>query len=202
MPELNELIPLPKKNPQLIEFLENRRSNLVKLMEGPGPDKEQLKHILTIGARVPDHRKLAPWRYIIFEGDARDKMGDHIKAKFKTDNPELPEDRADFEAERFKRAPIVVGVISNPKDCARGTPKWDQELSSAIVCYNLCLAAQGLGFGAQWLTEWIAYDRTLLNVMGLSEQEKVAGFIYIGTAVESSKERPRPDVENLTSFYT
>ena len=202
MPELNELIPLPEPNPALLEFLENRRSNLVKLMEGPGPDKEQLMKMLTIAARVPDHRKLSPWRFIIIEDEARDQIGQHIGKKFKADNPDLPDERIDYAAGLLKRAPTVVAVVSSPKDCHRGTPKWEQQLSSAIVCYNLCLAAQGFGFGAQWLTEWIAYDPEVLKVMRVSNREKVAGFIYIGKAAESSKERPRPDIGKLTYYWT
>jgi len=202
MPELNEIMPLPTQRPDVLEFLGTRRSNLVKLMDGAGPNKDQLDAMLTIAARVPDHRKLAPWRFLIFEGEARTKIGHHIKTKFKADNPDLPDDRAEFEAERFKRAPTVVAVISSPKDCHRGTPEWEQRLSSAVVCYNLCLAAQATGFGAQWLTEWMAYDRDILGHMGLETHEKMAGFVYIGTAIEGSKERPRPSLPDLVQHWT
>lgn len=201
MPELNELMPLPKTNSDLLDFLENRRSNLVKLMDGPGPAREELDRMLAIAARVPDHRKLAPWRFIVIEGEARDKIGAHIGSKFKEDNPDLPEDRVEFEKERLKRAPTVVAVISSPKDCPRGTPKWEQQLSSAVVCYNLCLAAQAHAFGAQWLTEWIAYDRDILKVIGVATHEMVAGYVYIGTALESSKERPRPNLDGITHYW-
>jgi len=163
-------------------------------MTGPGPDKDQLEEILSIAARVPDHRKLAPWRFLIFEGDSRRTIGGHLSARFKELNPNLPEERAAFEGERFLRAPIVVGVVSSPVECTRGTPEWEQRLSSAVVCYNMCLAAQSFGYGAQWLTEWYAYDSFIQETMGLSEGEQIAGFIYLGTAAEPSLPRARPDL--------
>ena len=116
-------------------------------------------------------------------------------------NPKLSADRAIFEGQRFLRAPLVVGVISSPKECARGTPEWEQVLSSGAVCYNLCLAAQAGGFGAQWLTEWYAYDTDVQKALGLSTEEKVAGFIYIGTPEAPSTERARPDVKSLASTW-
>jgi nitroreductase len=197
MPDLNELIPVPAPNAHVLEFLENRRSNLVKLMDGPGPNDAELERMLTIAARVPDHRKLAPWRFIVFEGDAQIKIGDHIGAIFKAKNPDAPIDRVEYASRLLRRAPVVIAVVSSPKDCQRGTPTWEQELSSAVVCYNLCLAAQAHGYGAQWLTEWIAYDSDVCTAMGVMDEEKVAGFVYVGTAVTASKERPRPDLKDL-----
>jgi len=201
MPELDDVLPLPSENRAVSEFLKTRRSNLAKLMGGEGPSAEQIDEFLTIAARVPDHRKLAPWRFVIFQGEARAEFGEHIAASFMKANPDMPADRADFERQRFLRAPIVVGVISSPKDCVRGTPEWEQVLSSGAVCYNLCLAAQAGGFGAQWLTEWYAYDEDVQKALGLSEKEKVSGFIYIGTPQVPSKERVRPDVKSITRAW-
>ena len=133
MPKLDEIMPLPEKNEAVTAFLKTRRSNLAKLMGGPGPSEDQLSEFLEIAARVPDHRKLAPWRFMIFKGDARSNFGQHIGAAFMKQNPNAPQDRAIFEGARFMRAPVVVGVISSPVKCARGTPKWEQELSSGIV---------------------------------------------------------------------
>lgn len=192
--------PLPSKNPQLLEFLKSRRSNLAKMMEGPGPDPAILDDILSVAARVPDHRKLAPWRFIIFEGEARERIGAHLGRVFAAQNPDLL-DRVEFETQRFMRAPTVVGVVSSPVECPRGTPEWEQRLSSAICCYNMCLAAQAHGFGAQWLTEWYAYDPEILSHLGLTEGERISGFIYIGTAVTPSQPRPRPDLSIKVSRY-
>lgn len=193
--------PLPRKNPDLLDFLRTRRSNMAKMMTGPGPDDETLQDIISIAARVPDHRKLAPWRFLIFQGDARAKIGVHLGRVSKANNPDMPEDRVEFEANRFLRAPIVVGVISSPVDCVRGTPEWEQRLSSAICCYNMCLAAQAHGFGAQWLTEWYSYDSDIAAELGLSESEKFAGFIYMGTAETPSLPRPRPEIDQKISYY-
>ena len=202
MPTLDEIFPLPSLKPEVTDFLKNRRSNLAKLMGGSGPSEAQLEEFLTIAARVPDHRKLAPWRFVIFKGQARADFGQHIASAFMKGNPKSSADRAIFEGQRFLRAPLVVGVISSPKECARGTPEWEQVLSSGAVCYNLCLAAQVGGFGAQWLTEWYAYDEDVQKALGLSSAEKVAGFIYIGTPEAQPKERQRPDVKSLTAMWS
>ena len=201
MPKLDEIMPLPEKNEAVTAFLKTRRSNLAKLMGDPGPSEDQLSEFLAIAARVPDHRKLAPWRFMIFKGDARSNFGQHIGAAFMKQNPNAPQDRAIFEGARFMRAPVVVGVISSPVKCARGTPKWEQELSSGIVCYNLMLATQAAGFGAQWLTEWYAYDAQVNQALGLSEGERVAGYVYIGTPSAPSQERVRPQLDEKLSYW-
>lgn len=192
---------LPQPSEDVLSFLETRRSNLAKHMSAPGPSPNELERILSIGARVPDHRKLAPWRIVLFQGQARADIGQHIGAAFKKENPDMPLDRVLFEAGRFQRAPLVVAVVSSPKDCHRGTPQWEQEMSSAIVCYNICLAAQASGYGAQWLTEWLAYDREVLTAMGLSKTEQITGFIYIGTVADAPQERDRPDLSGLVKSW-
>ena len=193
--------PLPTHRPELIEFLSARRSNLAKSMDGPGPNPETRDKILEIAARVPDHRKLAPWRFVVFEGVARTNFGQHISTAFMNSNPTAPADRAIFEGARLMRAPLVVAVISAPVDCPRGTPKWEQELSAGAVCMNMCLAAQAYGFGAQWLTEWYAYDDSVNDALELSVGQRVAGYIYIGTATVESSPRTRPALESVSKIY-
>jgi len=193
--------PLPSENEAVKTFLKNRRSNSAKAMTGPGPNPDELNEMLKIAARVPDHRKLAPWRFILFQGDARAKFGKTLGRVFKQDNPDMPDDRVQFEADRFLRAPLVVGIVSSPKDCTRGTPEWEQRLSSGIVCYNLCLAAQTMGFGANWLTEWYAYHGDVLSELGLTAGEKISGFVYIGQAASQSLPRPRPEIAKLIKNY-
>lgn len=194
---MSESFPLPTHNPAVLDFLSARRSNLAKAMAGPGPDADQLDTILQIGTRVPDHRKLAPWSLVLFQGDARATFGNHIAAAYRSDNPDHPEDRVAFEAARFMRAPLVIGVISTPKDCVRGTPIWEQQLSAGAVCMNLCLAAQACGFGAQWLTEWYAYDARIHAALGMSDGDQVAGFVYIGTPTLVTSPRDRPDIQDV-----
>ena len=201
MPVIDEIMPLPQKNEAVTDFLKNRRSNLAKLMGGPGPSDEQLSEFLVIAARVPDHRKLTPWRFVVFKDEARADFGKHIGKAFKKANPDMPQDRVEFEEQRFMRAPLVAGVISTPVECKRKTPRWEQQLSSAIVCYNLMLAAQAAGFGAQWLTEWYAYDKDIHAVLGMGDDDQVAGFVYIGTPAAPSTERVRPNLTEKVSYW-
>jgi len=201
MPDTPENFPLPTQRPEVTEFLKSRRSNLAKLMIEPGPDAAQISELLEIAARVPDHRKLAPWRFILFQGEARANFGPHLAAAFTKANPNLPVDRAIFESQRFTRAPLVVAVISSPKACPRGTPKWEQELSAGVSCFNLCLAAQSMGFAAQWLTEWYAYNADIGAALGLKDGERVAGYIYIGSAEAGPTERARPDMDSVVSHW-
>lgn len=190
------------KSETVLSFLKARRSSLAKVMGGPGPDAQQLADILEISARVPDHRKLTPWRFVTFTGQARTDFGKTIGARFEALNPNMPVDRVIFEAQRFARAPVVVAVISTPKACPRGTPKWEQVLCAGAVCFQMLLAARAMGFSAQWLTEWYAYDQGVKSELGLSGEDEVAGFIYIGTASEPPSERARPDMDALVTAWT
>lgn len=201
MPDIDDILPLPRSQPHVTDFLKNRRSNLAKLMEGPGPDEDTLAEILKIAARVPDHRKLAPWRFIVFSGKSRSDFGHIIASIFAEKNPDMPLDKTLFESARLMRAPTVVAVISSPKECVRGTPQWEQVLSSGAVCFNMLLAAQSMGFAAQWLTEWFSYDDSVTQKLGLTARENVSGFIYIGQASTAVRERQRPDVKKITSFW-
>lgn len=201
MPELDQAMPLPSKNEAVTKFLKMRRSNMAKLMGGAGPSQAELEELLSISARVPDHRKLAPWRFEVFSGQARADFGKYIGAAFMKNNPDMPQDRAIFESARFMRAPLVVGVISSPVECKRATPIWEQQLSSGIVCYNLMIAAQAAGYGAQWLTEWYAYDADIHAALGMKAGDQVAGFVYIGEAQAPSLERIRPVMAEKTNYW-
>ena len=203
MPEIDQPLPLPKRNDEFLEYLRSRGSNKAKIMDGslPGPDAKELAELLETAARVPDHRKLNPWRFITFSGKAREDFGKHLGAVFAKDNPDLPLDRVLFESGRFLRAATVVAVISSPVDCPRGTAKWEQELSCGALCYNLLIAAQNSGWGAQWLTEWYAYHGDIDKVLGLTAGERVAGFIYLGTAEQKPVERKRPDMPTITQRW-
>jgi len=181
--------------------LSTRRSALVRAMAEPGPDADELELILRLAARVPDHRKLFPWRFLIFEGEARAEFGEHLARLFTDDCPDMPDERIEHERTRFLRAPLVVGVVSSPKDCPRGTPKWEQELSAGAVCMNMLLAARASGFAAQWLTEWYAFDGRMDEILGLSDKERMAGFIYMGAATEDPMERPRPNLDDITKRW-
>jgi nitroreductase len=145
-------------NTSIFEFLAARRSIKPDRLAGPGPTAEELSRILTTGARVPDHKKLNPWRFIVFEGEARAAMGEVFAKACQMEEREPPSPvRLDLERGRFLRAPLVIGVVSSPK-VRPGAPEWEQVLSAGAVCFNTCLAANALGFGTSWITEWIAYS--------------------------------------------
>ena len=159
-----------------------------------------MKAILTIAARAPDHRRVTPFRFILFEGEARARFGAILAEAFTENEPGAEERRIESERNRFLRAPLVVGVVSSVKP-EHKTPVWEQTLTAGAVCQNMLLAASAFGFAAQWITEWYAYDARVLAALGLSRGEQIAGFIYIGTAREDPKERARPAIDDITSSY-
>ncbi|PHR93797.1 MAG: nitroreductase [Robiginitomaculum sp.] len=199
VPQQNAPLEASAASQEVLSFLANRRSTLVKLMQAPGPDAQQLDMILRVAARVPDHRKLTPWRFLLFQDQARADFGVHLAEKFSEDCPNADTERVQFERDRFLRAPLVIGIVSSPKACPRGTPKWEQELSAGAVCMNMLLGARASGFAAQWLTEWYAFDPRIETVLGLGESERMAGFLYIGSCDAPLSERPRPDLSDLVA---
>src|SRR5882757_1866382 len=143
--------------PDALELLKLRRSVKPREMNGPGPSADELDTILTIGSRVPDHGKLAPWRFIVFEGEARDRAGRLALDIRLEDKPELDEAGKAEELRRFARAPLVVGVVSRAAPHVK-IPEWEQVLSAGAVCMTLIVAARSMDYSATWLTEWPAYD--------------------------------------------
>lgn len=194
--------PLPAANPsaEAVDLLWRRRSTPADFLDEPGPDADTLHMILTIAARAPDHRRVTPFRFIKFEGEARARFGDHLARAFSALNPEATEERVEKERRRFLRSPVVIAVISSVNQSHK-TPVWEQELSAGAVCQNMLLAASAFGFAAQWITEWYAYDAEITRVLSLRETEKVAGFIYIGAAKEPPKERARPVLDDIVTSF-
>ncbi len=199
-PELGDELPPAHKSDQMLDALRRRRSCPADFLTEPGPDAATLQDILTISARVPDHRRVVPFRFVVFQGEARARFGAALKKAFLKNEPEADPAKAAFEENRFLRAPSVIAVISKTEPNHR-TPEWEQVLSAGAVCQNMLLAASAHGFAAQWLTEWYAYDETALSALGLAIGEKVAGYVYIGTAKEDPKERGRPDMASIISYY-
>jgi nitroreductase len=184
----------------LLSFLKTRKSASAKAMGGPGPDASQLHDILSIAVRVPDHGKLNPWRFVVFDGEARGAVGELFSKRFAELHPDYPVDSINFQKGLFVRAPVVVTVVSTAAEHSK-IPVWEQLLSSAAVCFNLVLAAQAHGFDAQWQSDWVAYDEGAKSAMGIKPDEKVAGLIYIGTTTVPLEDRPRPDVNALTTRW-
>src|SRR5437879_8938328 len=192
----NQGIPMP----DALELLKIRRSVKPREMTGPGPSPAQLETILTIGARVPDHGKLTPWRFIVFEGDARARAGEVIAKVFARKNPHAAPTEIDIEKRRLTDAPLVIGVVSFTKPHPK-VPPWEQELSAGASAMNIVTAATALGYGACWLTGWFAFDRDVLDGIGLKANEKLAGFIAIGTPSKHCEYRPRPALGDIRTRY-
>lgn len=178
-------------NSDTLTLLKRRRSTAAIGLSEPGPSAEQVEDLIGIGARVPDHGKLAPWRFVIFEDEGRASFGNILSKIFAVKNPDAGAEQIKLEQGRFERAPLVVAVISTVLEKHK-IPVWEQELSAGAVCQNMLVAASAMGFAAQWLTEWYAYDPDVKDALGLRSGERIAGFIYVGTAKDEPVERKRP----------
>lgn len=188
-------------NTAVLDLLATRRSVKAAALTSPGPTPAQLEQILTLAARVPDHKKVEPWRFVVFEGDARAKFGEVIADACKAEDKMAPsEARLQTERERLMRAPTVVAVISRVVPTP-GAPEIEQVLSCGAVCMNLCHAANALGFGTTWITEWIAFSPRVRAGLGLAANEQIAGFIYIGTAKERQPDRDRPALAKIVTRW-
>jgi nitroreductase len=186
--------------PDAIDLLKSRRSVKPIELTAPGPTPVELDTLLTVAARVPDHGKLAPWRFIVFDGDARLKAGETIARIFKTDHPDATADQIAFEYNRLARAPLVVAVVSRAAPHVK-IPEWEQVLSAGAAAMNLVTAAHALGYAANWITEWYAYDRRVLDALGIGANEKIAGFVHIGRPVKPPEDRPRPPLEQIVTRF-
>ena len=183
-----------------IELLKVRRSVKPREMTAPGPSASELETILTIAARVPDHGKLTPWRFIVFEGDARLRAGEIIAKVFAQKNPQAAPSDIEAEKKRLTDAPLVIAVVSFTRPHPK-VPAWEQELSAGASAMNIVTAATALGYGACWLTGWFAFDRDVLDGFGLKADEKLAGFVHIGTPSKPSEDRPRPALSEIVTRF-
>ena len=182
-----------------LELLKTRRSVLVKNLTQPGPDPSQIQTILEIATRVPDHRKLEPWRFIIIQGENRKKLSEKF-CEIKLKSESLQPEQVEAEQSRYVCAPLIIAVVFSPVE--HKTPVFEQLLSAGAVCQNINLASLALGFSSQWLTHWCAYDKEAQAELGLKDYESIAGFIHIGTATCETKDRQRPDIQAKTSYYS
>ena len=193
MPDPNHL----KYGPEVMEFLLSRRSRPAKTLGPGGPDRAGLLRILPAAARRPDHAKLEPWRFVVIEGQARERAA--ALALVRAEALELDEKATGKAVAGFTQGDIIVAVISSPKPSAK-VPPWEQQLSAGAVCLALLNAALASGWGANWLTGPMAYDPVFRrDFLGCAEGEAVAGFIHIGAETVAPPERPRPDLEALTT---
>jgi nitroreductase len=193
-----ESLKLNQTGPTALDLLLSRRSCPARAMTGPGPSKEQLADILRAGARVPDHGKLFPWRFIIFEGEGRQRFADILVNVLSQEGMAPPQ--ADEWRDRVAAAPVAIAVVSSARELIK-IPVWEQELSAGAVCQNLLIAAHALGFVANWLTEWYSYHPIVKQKIGLQAGERIAGFVYIGMPQQALEERPRPDMSRIVTHF-
>ena len=184
-----------------LDFLRRRRSVPSRLLAGPGPTPDQVDALLAEAVRVPDHGKLAPWRFLRIQGDARHALGELLVARGLERDPASPPAAVEKDRQRFSHAPLVLTVIARLTP-GHKVPVQEQLLSGGAVCFALLQGAQAMGYGAQWLTGWAAYDPVVLARLGVGADEAVLGFIHIGTASADAPERQRPDPRDLLSDWT
>ncbi len=186
--------------PDAIELLKTRRSIKPSQLEGPPPTAQEIDALLTIASRVPDHGKLVPWRFIIFEGEARLAAGDAIINAFRAKYPDANSEQLAIEQRRLARAPLVIAVVSRAAPHVK-IPEWEQVLSAGAAAMSLVLAAHALGYAAYWMTEWYAYDQGVLDALGLKPNERIAAFVHIGRSNGPPQDRPRPLLTEIATRF-
>lgn len=183
------------------DFLNQRTSLPARQLGEPGPDDAQLEALLHLALRVPDHGKLTPWRLLLLRGDAKRELGQRLTDLHQRKDPDLAAAKLQKDRERYTHAPLVVGVIACLEAEHPKVPEQEQMLSAGCVAYNLLLGAQALGFAAQWLTGWAAYDRDAADILGLRANECIIGFVHIGTPAMAPLQRDRPALADKVSTW-
>ena len=186
--------------PDALSLLTTRRSVKPVELTGPAPSPAEIDTMLTVASRVPDHGKLVPWRFIVFEGAARLAAGEKIAAVFQADHPEAKPEHVDMERTRLARAALVIAVVSRAGPHVK-IPEWEQVLSAGAAAMNVVHAAHALGYAANWMTEWYAYDRRVLDALVLGPNERIAGFVHIGRPGEPPTDRPRPPLAEIARRF-
>lgn len=188
-------------NSDILDFLLTRRSVVARNLTDPGPSDSELESILRSALRVPDHGRLYPWRFVVIKGDNRAKFGKALGEAFRAANDDAIDELVEVEEERPLRAPLIIAVISRVTR-EHKIPEWEQILSSGAACQNILHAAHASGYAAQWITEWPAYDANVKKALGAGDADRIAGFVYIGTAKEPPDERQRAGLEDVVSEWT
>jgi len=193
-PEFGEPLPVAAA-PEVLDFLARRRSASAMTLRAPGPGPEDIAKLVRLATRVPDHGKLAPWRFVLLEGADKDRFAERLR--------DLALRRGDEAAAgklaKLTTPPLAVAVVSSPKP--GHIPEWEQVLSSGAVCATLLYAALAMGYGANWITDWYAYDPEAQAILGLAPGERVSGFLLIGTPAETPRERERADPQVLVTRW-
>jgi len=185
----------------IIDFLLTRSSAPIPDLKDPAPDDTEIATMIAAASRVPDHGRLEPWRFILYRGEARVEIGKKLVALAEQREGPLSEGRRNQELARFSRAPLVIGVVSVPRENPK-IPQWEMFLSGAMAAMNLMIAANALGYGTNMISNWYSDVAEGRAILGLSPQERVIGFVHIGSYTGPAPERPRPDPAKLYADYT
>ncbi len=185
-----------------LDLLLTRRSVVVDKLGEPGPTEDQLKTILTAGMRVPDHSMCTPWRIQIIGEQGRKALGELYVEIFKRENPDALERHIEIERMRPQRAPVLMVVTAQPNmEKADRIPLMEQKLSGGALCMNILHAANAMGFGAQWITQWPAYHADVKAALGHGPDTEIIAFIFIGTPIDRPVERRRPELDKIVSDW-
>jgi nitroreductase len=185
----------------ILDHLLTRNSAPIPELKEPAPSDQEIRTMLTAATRVPDHGRLAPWRFILYRGDVRKKIGEKLLELAEKREGPLPDNRRNQELTRFSRAPLVIGVISSPKENPK-IPQWEMFLSGGMAAMNLVHAANALGYGTNMISNWYSDTEEGRALLGLAPHERMIGFVHIGTYEGTAPERPRPDVSTLYADYS
>lgn len=186
----------PQRWPEVLRFLSLRRSTSAVTLAEPAPSLEELEALLRLATRVPDHGKLAPWRFISLEGAEKVQLAETLEALASARG----DGRAAAKLAKLKTPPMALVVVSSPRTSE--IPEWEQRLSAGAVCTTLLYAALAMGYGCNWITDWYSYDAEALRILGLAEGERVAGFMLLGTPREAPLERERPRHQALVTRWS
>ncbi len=196
-PQFGHAAPFGTVSEETLALLATRRSASPQTLFEPAPSGADLRDLLRMAARVPDHGKLAPWRFIVLQGAAKGELASRLEVLAK----EQPDPvKAASVLFKLKAPPLCVAVVSRVNEAAT-IPVWEQELSAGAVCMTLEIAASAMGYGSNWITDWYAFDPRALALLGLHPGERIAGYVLIGTPSEAPLERVRPDVEAITTVW-
>ncbi len=198
-PVENDLVAAIHKSPETLALLSRRRSTKIAEFAEPGPDDAQIDALIRLSARVPDHGKLGPWRFVIIAGEARARAGAALAEVVVAEN-DKDTSRLEFARTHFLRAPVCIMVVSTAAPHPK-IPEWEQVLSSGAVCFSMVVAAHAMGFASAWLTEWPTYDERARAALGLAPSERIAGLVFIGSAAKPAVERFRPPLATRVSRF-
>jgi len=195
-PEFGAPVQIAQGSPETLALLARRRSASAALLQAPAPSREELAELLRLAARAPDHGKLFPWRFIVLAGEAKAAFARELE-RYAADQPSP--DKALATLAKLKTPPLTVAVVSRTIDS--NIPEWEQILSAGAVCENLLIAADAMGYAANWITDWYAYDERARRHLGLDARERIAGFVHLGTMPEPPLERVRPELDKLITVW-